>query len=462
MISKLKLLLTNPLKALGFVTLILGLGVIIITKGYLLILGIVIIGAGWFLYLVNYFISKLNGKANRCAKWGISITYLLLCMCSYLKWQEHTTFTFPNRDKNAGIIFGIEGYPKLPATIFWSKSVTFPPNGFLITSTKEEEMPTWQRYRFADGTTPKSDSDVVWNPDFTYNCIINNKVIKAWTFTLQKDTGLLVQRAIATLGNQVNEGKAKTNYYTTDRLIVNSKDGDYLSLQGKGLSFLPDAVSQLHVNTVYLANNHFRTIPLQLYKIPGLHDVYLSANPIEKLPNDLYKIKSLKSLLVSKTLIKDIKVDLSGLDSLTYFDISDNGLTVFPKQIKAIPHLQSLSIQENEFTDLSFLDGNLQGLETLHVYSNKLTGMSGIGVLVNLKELLIFDNKLDSIPDKIANLTRLEKLEIWNNPIHYISPKIKKLIHLKELRLDDNYLTAKDKMHLKEWLPKCVINFQTR
>lgn len=462
MINKLKLHFTNPLKILGFVTIITGLVIAIATMGYLLLLSLYIIGVGCLLYLVNYLIIKLSKRHSRYKQWGLSAVYLVLVAYSYFKWQEHTSFTFPSHTKNAGIIFGIAGYPELPRTVFWTKKVIFPKNGIIITSTKAEDMPDWQQYYFSDNSSPKTDSDVVWNPNFDYNCILNNKVIRAWIFTLKKDTGLSVQRAITALSNQINKGKLKTFYKTSDQLIINAKDGTYLSLQGKGISFLPEAVSHIKVNTVYLAENHFTTIPRQLYQTPGLHDIYISANPIKELPNDLYKVKELKSLLVSKTLIKEISADLSKLNNLTYFNISGNGLTVFPEHIKAIPHLKSLSIQENNFKDLDFLDTKLLGLETLHVYSNKLRSMKGIDLLLNLRELLIFDNKLDSISSDIGKLRNLEKLEIWDNPIHYISPQIRMLTHLKELSLDDNYLTAQDKRNLKEWLPQCTITFQTR
>ena len=76
--------------------------------------------------------------------------------------------------------------------------------------------------------------------------------------------------------------------------------------------------------------------------------------------------------------------------------------------------------------------------------------------------LLIFDNKIDSIPDNISDLESLEKLEIWDNPIRYISPNISKLTNLKSIRIDDDNLNQVDKDNLKSWLPNCEINYQTR
>ncbi|MEJ8757572.1 leucine-rich repeat domain-containing protein [Pontibacter sp. H259] len=105
----------------------------------------------------------------------------------------------------------------------------------------------------------------------------------------------------------------------------------------------------------------------------------------------------------------------------------------------------------------------LEKLEMLDLYTNEIKSISDeTKYLKNLKELQIFDNQIDSIPDNIGDLKSLEKLEIWNNPIRYISPNISKLTKLKSIRLDDDYLSEKDKQNLKVWLPNCAIFFQTR
>jgi Leucine rich repeat len=458
-----KKLFGSLLKFLGFITIIAGFAAVILTGGYLLLLGVLIIAIGLIVYLIDALIKRQFKSTSKKFQITLSVIYILGFSLYYMNYQEHSSIIFPNNFKsNAGIIFGIKGFPALPKTFLWTKKVELPKNGILITSTREEDMPVWQRYYYTDGSIPKSNA-IVWDPNFLYNCISNNNIIKAWLYRVNNDTSLEVQKVITNLSNQINNGQLITLYKTSNKLLVSGKDGQYLDLQGEGLSFLPDVVANLNVNKVYLADNHFESIPTQLFQNKSLQEIYLSANPIKEIPANLYKIKRLKSLLVSSTLIRDIKTDLSKLDSLEYLDISSNKLTILPEQIKTIPNLKWLSIEGNNFTNLSFIDARLEKLETLEVYSNKLKSISNnINYLTNLKELLIFDNQLDSIPDNISSLTRLEKLEIWDNPIKYVSPQIRKLIKLKELRIDDNYLTKEDKIHLKQWLPNCVINYQTR
>jgi len=413
------------------------------------------------LYLINYFASKT--KHFKLIQMGVSAVYIFTVSYCALKWQEHTTFIFSKASRGAaGIVFGIQGYPELPPAFLWTKTVIIPDSGIVITSTKEEEMPTWQRYRYSDRSAVETN-DIEWNPNFQYPCIKSKGIVKAWLFSKRGQSDSLAQKRIVEIVNKIDAGKLKTLYTSSGVSIVMANEGAYLNLQGAGLAYLPDAVSTLPIITIYLAQNKFTTIPSQLYKIKSLHSVYLGANPIKSLPDDLYKMRGLKSLLVGKTEINEIKTDLSNLDSLEYLDISGNKLSMFPEKIKTVPHLKWLSIEENEFKDLGFVDNKLSGLQTLQVYSNKIKGISdNIRYLSNLRELLIFDNQIDSIPNCIGSLVNLEKLEIWNNPLRYISPEIKKLTKLKEIRLDDNYLSKEDKTQLKQWLPHCDIHFQTR
>ena len=460
-LTKLKRSNITPLKALSVLAICLGLAIIYFTGGFGLGIGILMMISSILLYLISYFASKT--KHFKIIEIGVSVVYIFTVSYYVLKLQEHTTFIFSKASKGAvGIVFGIQGYPALPPTFLWTKTLTIPNSGIVITSTKEEDMPTWQRYRYSDGSAVETNA-IEWNANFQYPCIKSKGIVKAWLFSKRGQSDSLAQKRIVELVNKIDAGKLKTFYKSSGVSIVIAKEGVYLTLQGAGLAYLPDAVSTLPINTIYLADNKFTTIPPQLYKIKSLHSIYLGVNPIRSLPNDLNKIRGLKSLLIGKTEIREIKIDLSNLDSLEDFDISGNKLSKFPEKIKTIPHLKWLSIEDNAFKDLEFVDRNLSGLRTLQVYTNKIKRISdNVRYLSNLRELLIFDNQIDSIPNCIGSLVNLEKLEIWNNPLRYISPEIKKLTKLKEIRLDDNYLSRNDKKQLKQWLPNCEIHFQTR
>lgn len=396
-------------------------------------------------------------------QYTLAIHYLCLCFWMYMKQGEHNAIIFPDNYKGqAGIIFGIKGYPPLKETKYWKKTIEIPENGILITSTKEEEIPNTVRYYFRNGKIGDYNK-ITWEPNFEYSCIINNSVIKSWLFTFDKNSTTQIKETITDLANKINKGEIKSMYTTDNQFVSEDNKGKYLWLQNKNLDFLPDAVSSLNIYKAILTSNNFKEIPIQILSIKSLEDLTIGHNPITEITPAISNLKRLKSLTLNATEIIDIKTDLSRLDSLEHFDFSSNETSHLPDQVKNIPNLIWLSLDNNKFQDLTFIDSRLHKLQMLYLYTNEVKHISSkIKLLPNLKELLVFDNQIDSIPDCISSLTNLEKFEIWDNPIKYISPEIKKLTKLKEMRIDDNYLTPQDKKNLKSWLPNCTINFQTR
>ncbi len=433
--------------------------------GYFIFIGLYILGIGLVIYLVNFLVFRFikDRKVFLLTQYTLTILYLYFCFWVYMKEGEHNAIVFPdNYAGQAGIIFGIKGYPPLKETKFWKKTIEIPDNGILITSTKQEEIPTTVRYYFRNGKTGDRNK-ITWEPNFEYSCIVNNSIIKSWLFTFDKTSTTQIQKTIAELANKVNNSEIESLYTTDNKVVWDDNKGKYLWLQDKNLDFLPNAVSNLNIYKAILTSNNFKEIPHQILSIKSLEDLTIGHNPITEITPAISNLNRLKSLALNATKIIDIKTDLSKLDSLVHFDFSSNEISYLPDQVKNIPNLIWLSLNNNKFQNLTFIDSRLNKLQLLYLYTNKLKRISSeIKLLPNLKELLVFDNEIDSIPDCISSLADLEKFEIWDNPIKYISPEIKKLIKLKEMRIDDDYLTPQDKQKLKTWLPNCTINFQTR
>lgn len=458
-------ILSTPLKICGFLTILLGIAIAILTLGYLVILGLYFIGIGLILYLIDFILKRnvSNKQILKISQISLTIIYLLFSAWTYLKWQEHNEITFPKEfSGEAGIIFGIENYPKLPETEFWTKKITIPKNGILITSTKIEEIPN--RLQFYIGNEKLRDfKQVDWNPNLKFDCIVSDAKIKAWLFTINGSKQKGVRQKITELCNEIGRNKISSSYKSDNSVLWTDKKGQYLWLQNKDLTSLPNGLGKLDIYKVILTGNDLTKIPSQVLEISTLQDLIVAANPINEFPCELNKLKRLKSISIAETKITEINCDLSKLDSLEHFDISRNNLINLPDEIKNIPNLKWLSLNDNSFTNLSFIDKRLKNLETLYLYSNKVSELgTETKYLTNLKELSIFDNQIESIPENIGDLINLQKLEIWNNPIKSISPNIIRLTNLRTLRIDDDYLTAKDKENLKSWLPNCEIKYQTR
>ena len=455
----------SALKTLGFLTILLSIPITILFGGWGIFLALYIIGVGLLLYIIdlviNYLVKARKFFGEFKPYWGQ--IYILLCTWTYMKWQEHNAIIFPKDfHGQAGIIFGIEGYPELPKTKFWKKTIHIPENGIIITSTKEEEIVNRIQESFEDNS--KVDYDKFdWDANFEIDCITSDSKIISWLFKIDQEQNSIVKSTMTELCDKIAVNQAVSFYKTENSIIWTDEKGKYLWLQDKKLNALPNGLDKIEIYKAILTGNDFTEIPTQILEISSLQDLVFAGNPISDFPCNLQKLKRLKSISFASTKIKEINCDLSQLDSLEYLDMARNNLTVFPEQIKTLPNLTRLSLNDNEFTDISFIDNRFSKLERLYLYSNEIEHIpTEIKYLSNLKELLIFDNKIDSIPDYFSTLTNLETLEIWNNPIKYISPEIKKFQKLRQMRIDDDNLTIQDKENLKRWLPNCTINFQTR
>jgi hypothetical protein len=460
-----KRLISSPLKLIGLLTILLGLALAILTLGYLIVLGLIFIGVGLIVYFVDNLTRRLFKKKETfwTAQYVLTAAYLILAFITYMKWQEYNAIVFPKAfTGQAGIVFGIEGFPALPETKFWKKTINIPENGLIITSTKAEDIPSRVRFSFT-GNSKVDYSQIDWDPNFEIDCITSDSKIKSWLFQVSDSQSFSIKSTMTDLCNQIYSNQIRSFYKSQNSVVWADDNGKYLWLQDKGLTSLPNGLDKLNIYKAILTGNNLRKIPPQIFEIASLQDLILAVNPISEFPCELQKLKRLKSVSFADTEIKEINCDLSKFDSLEHFDLARNNLTKLPEQIKNIPNLTWLSLNDNQFVDLSFIDNRFDKLETLYLYSNKVYKLSKeTWYLGNLKELLIFDNKIDSIPDNISDLRNLEKLEIWNNPIKYISPNISKLTMLKALRLDDDMLSQADKDNLRKWLPSCEINYQTR
>ena len=69
------------------------------------------------------------------------------------------------------------------------------------------------------------------------------------------------------------------------------------------------------------------------------------------------------------------------------------------------------------------------------------------------------DNKLEAIPEEIAQLIELNALYLSGNNLSELPESIKELKHLKVLMLVGNPISEAEQAKIKGWLPQCEIRF---
>jgi small GTP-binding protein len=121
-------------------------------------------------------------------------------------------------------------------------------------------------------------------------------------------------------------------------------------------------------------------------------------------------------------------------------DLSDMNLSTLPKEIGKCNNLRELILWKNKITKLPKEIGNLKNLETLYLSGNKIVQLPiEIGELTNLRELYLAFNQIKEFPIELTYLKRLEKLVLDKNNIRELPFEFSNL-NLNFLGLDNNPL----------------------
>jgi Leucine-rich repeat (LRR) protein len=158
-------------------------------------------------------------------------------------------------------------------------------------------------------------------------------------------------------------------------------------------------------------------------------------------PNDFEKGLSLTFRFNIKT--EDLETVFNSSISLriTKLNLSHNELKFLPDSIGNLNNLKELYIYNNQLESLPDLIVSLVNLETLNLSDNKLKSLpNSIRNLNNLKGLYIYNNQLESLPDWISSLVNLENLYLDNNNLAELPASILNLINLSTLNISNNKL----------------------
>jgi len=134
-------------------------------------------------------------------------------------------------------------------------------------------------------------------------------------------------------------------------------------------------------------------------------------------------------------------------ETLEYLDLSSNRLSELPVDFGRLSKLKIFFASDNLFTRLPKVLGDCPLLDIVGFKSNQIETIHTSALNVNLRWLILTNNKIKEIPDAIGKCLRLQKLMLAGNLITNLPESLSNCTQLGLLRISANKLS-----HLPKWL----------
>ncbi|XP_025289407.3 leucine-rich repeat-containing protein 69 isoform X3 [Canis lupus familiaris] len=204
----------------------------------------------------------------------------------------------------------------------------------------------------------------------------------------------------------------------TERLLIRAlkggKDTKIVTLNGKGITKMPSALSKLPgLKTLDLQNNQIRKVCPEISTLTQLTALNLGNNLLEEIPEEMKYLTSLKKLhLFGNKICKFAPGVCGGLQHLILLNLNNNRLTWIPQEVSSYNRLLSLP-EEIKF---------LKKLQKLVLIRNNIEVLpEGLCDLQNLRILDIAGNIIQILPSGFQNL-KLREFYCEGNPLFLMKP----------------------------------------
>lgn len=184
-------------------------------------------------------------------------------------------------------------------------------------------------------------------------------------------------------------------------------DGSYKGLR----RIFPLTLKYKNIDVLKLNCNYLRTFPNDMKILKKLKELYLHENNFEFVPLQICSIKSLETLSLRCNQLKSLPDPIGELTSLVHLDVSYNVLLSLPPSFQKLQRLETLNLDGNAFLQIPQVLFQIQTLRILKVSGNKLS----------------------TLPHELMNLTKMEELYINENFIEEILSLLKE--YLQDLRV---------------------------
>ena len=172
----------------------------------------------------------------------------------------------------------------------------------------------------------------------------------------------------------------------------------------------------------------------------SLQYMNLGCNKIREVPDSIRYLTKAKVFICKKNNISMVSDLISKAIELKELDLSYNQLIDLPVAIFNCKRLKKVNLDSNRLRRIPSGVCHLFYLEELSIKSNELETLGGIGSLVSLNFLDASCNRLNKLPTELYQRDTLSHLILSNNGIDHLSDKISNLKNLEKIDLSFNRL----------------------
>ena len=152
------------------------------------------------------------------------------------------------------------------------------------------------------------------------------------------------------------------------------------------------------------------------------------------------ELAGIKCLTLSENLTVFPLEILTLANTLEVLDVSNNQLSSLPDEFAQLTKLKIIFASNNEFEHLPDVLGLCPNLEMVGFKANKIKQVSEKSLPKKLRWLILTDNCIDALPERLGECIKLEKLALAGNQLTQLPQSFDKLTNLALLRISANNL----------------------
>lgn len=217
---------------------------------------------------------------------------------------------------------------------------------------------------------------------------------------------------------------------------------------GKALEIAESNASSLTglnpgLEKINAADNEISEIPASIGECTALTSLDMSGNKLTGLPVEIGNCAALEEILCYKNEIKELPKEIGNLAALKTLNMFNNKMRKVPTDLGKLANLDEVNIAANK---LMMIDKDVflgwASVTILNLYDNNLVRLGSLAPLVGLKELRIYGNNLEEMPE-FSSSPDLEILEVHKNRITTIADDyFDKIPGLKRIVASGNQIKA--------------------